>query len=162
MDCSLPGSSVHGIFQARVLEWVAISFSRGCSRLRDWTQVSRTAGRCFTPLSHQGLFCPKGTVICISEVIDISPGNLYSSCASSSFIFCMMYFAYKLNKQGVNMQPCNRFPICNQSVVLYPVLTDACCSAYKFLRRQVRWSGIPISLRIFHSLFLSTQWKALM
>ena len=31
MDCSLPGSSVHGIFQARVLEWVAISFSRGSS-----------------------------------------------------------------------------------------------------------------------------------
>ena len=35
MDCSLPGSSIHGIFQARVLEWVAISFSRGSSRPRD-------------------------------------------------------------------------------------------------------------------------------
>ena len=41
MDCSLPGSSVHGIFQARVLEWVAISFSRGSSWSRDWTQPSR-------------------------------------------------------------------------------------------------------------------------
>ena len=39
MDCSLPGSSIHGIFQARVLEWVAIGFSRGSSRLRDWTRV---------------------------------------------------------------------------------------------------------------------------
>ena len=48
MDCSLPGSSVHGIFQARVLEWVAISFSRGSSRPRDWTQVSRIVGRHFT------------------------------------------------------------------------------------------------------------------
>ena len=48
VDCSLPGSSVHGIFQARVLEWVAISFSWGSSRPRDWTQVSRTAGRHFT------------------------------------------------------------------------------------------------------------------
>ena len=47
MDCSLPGSSLHGILQARVLEWVAISFSRGSSRPRDWTQVSRIAGRCF-------------------------------------------------------------------------------------------------------------------
>ena len=37
MDCSLPGSSVHGIFQARVLEWVAISFSRGSSQPRDQT-----------------------------------------------------------------------------------------------------------------------------
>ena len=40
MDCSLQGSSIHGIFQARVLEWVVISFSRGSSRPRDWTQVS--------------------------------------------------------------------------------------------------------------------------
>ena len=48
MDCSLPGSSVHGIFQARVLEWVAISFSRGSSRPRVWTPVSCIAGGCFT------------------------------------------------------------------------------------------------------------------
>ena len=47
MDCSLSGFSVHGIFQARVLEWVAISFSRG-SRPRDRTQVSRNASRRFT------------------------------------------------------------------------------------------------------------------
>ena len=40
-DCSLPGSSVHGILQARILEWVAIPFSRGSSWLRDQTQVSR-------------------------------------------------------------------------------------------------------------------------
>ena len=45
MDCSLPGSSIHGILQAKVLEWVAISFSRGSSRPRDQTQVSHTAGR---------------------------------------------------------------------------------------------------------------------
>ena len=48
MDCSLPGSSVHGIFQATILEWVAISFSRGSSPSRDWNQVSRIVGRCFT------------------------------------------------------------------------------------------------------------------
>ena len=48
MDCSLPGSSVHGIFQARILEWFAISFSRGSSFSRDQTQVSSTAGRFFT------------------------------------------------------------------------------------------------------------------
>ena len=40
MDCSPPGSSVHGIFQARTLEWVAISYSRGYSQLRDRTCVS--------------------------------------------------------------------------------------------------------------------------
>ena len=47
MDCSPPGSSVHGILQARILEWVAISFSRGSSQARDRTQVSRIAGRRF-------------------------------------------------------------------------------------------------------------------
>ena len=48
MDCSPPGSTVHGILQARILEWVAISLSKGSSQLRDWAQVSRTAGRVFT------------------------------------------------------------------------------------------------------------------
>ena len=48
MDCSLSGSSVYGIFQARVLEWVAISFSRGSSQPRNWTRGSPTAGRHFT------------------------------------------------------------------------------------------------------------------
>ena len=47
VDCSPPGSSVHGILQARIVERVAISFSRGSSRPRDQTQVSRIAGRCF-------------------------------------------------------------------------------------------------------------------
>ena len=48
MDHSLQGSSVHGIFQARILEWVAISFSRGPFQPRDRIRVSRIASRCFT------------------------------------------------------------------------------------------------------------------
>ena len=48
VDCSPPGSTVHGIFQARILEWVAISFSRGSSWPRDRTQVSCIAGIFFT------------------------------------------------------------------------------------------------------------------
>ena len=48
MDHSLPGSSIHGIFHSRVLEWLAISFSRESSRPRHWTWVSHIAGRCFT------------------------------------------------------------------------------------------------------------------
>ena len=47
MGCSPPGSSVHGILQARILEWVAIFFTRESSQPRDQTQVSRIAGRCF-------------------------------------------------------------------------------------------------------------------
>ena len=55
LDCSLPGSSVHGIFQARILEWVAIFSSRGSSQLRDQTGmscVSCNAGGFFT---HQSI-----------------------------------------------------------------------------------------------------------
>ena len=56
MDCSLPGFSIHGILQARILEWVTVSFSRGSSRPRDRTLVSRIGGRRFnlwaTSLGH--------------------------------------------------------------------------------------------------------------
>ena len=59
MDCSLPGSSVHGMFQARVLEWVAISFSRGSFWPRDRTRVSRIAGRHFTIWATKEVQHPK-------------------------------------------------------------------------------------------------------
>ena len=71
-----------------------------------------------------------------------------------------MYSAYKLNKQGDNIQPWHTpFPIWNQSIVPCLVLTVASWPAYRFLKRQVRWSGIPNYLRIFHSLLWSTQAK---
>ena len=54
MDYSLPGPSIHGILQARILEWVAISFSRGSSRSRDRTWVSHIAGRCFNLWTTRG------------------------------------------------------------------------------------------------------------
>ena len=80
-DCSPLGSSVHGIFQARILECVAISFSRGYSQPKDWTHVSYVSciGRqVLYQLSHCGI--PQSySAICISEVINISPGNLDSS-----------------------------------------------------------------------------------
>ena len=58
MDCSLLGSSVHGVFQARILDWVAISFSRGYSQFRDRTRDS-CIGRwlLYLPLSHLGSQC---------------------------------------------------------------------------------------------------------
>jgi len=86
---------------------------------------------------------------------------LIPACASSSPAFLMMYSAYKLNKQGDNIQPWHTpFPIWNQSVVPCPGLTVASWPAYRFLKRQVRWTGMPISFRIFHSLLWSTQSKA--
>ena len=59
---SPPGSSVHGIFQARILEWVAISFFRGSSQPRDWTQVSRIAGRFFTIWATREVFYSTYTI----------------------------------------------------------------------------------------------------
>ena len=71
---------------------------------------------------------------------------LIPACDSSSLAFHMMYSEYKLNKQGDNIQPWHSpFPIWNQSVAPCLVLTVASWSAYRFLRKQVRWSGIPIS-----------------
>ena len=77
------------------------------------------------------------------------PVILIPACVSSSPAFHRIYSTYKLNKQGDNTQPwCTPFPIWNQSVVPCPVLTVASWPAYKFLKRQVKWSGIPTSLRI--------------
>ena len=56
MDCSLPGFSVHGILQARILEWAALPSSRGSSRPRDQTQVSCFACRFFTVWTTRELF----------------------------------------------------------------------------------------------------------
>ena len=77
------------------------------------------------------------------------PAILIPAYDSSSPMFLMMYSAQKLNKQDDNIQPWHTpFPIWNQSVP-GPVLTVASWPEYRFLKRQVRWSGIPISFRIF-------------
>ena len=69
---------------------------------------------------------------------------------SSSPAFHMMYSAHKLNQQDNDKQPLHTpFPILNQSIISCPVQTVASWPARRFLRRQVRWPGIPISWRIF-------------
>ena len=81
---------------------------------------------------------------------------------SSSWAFHQMYSAYKLNKQGNNIQPWSTpFPVLNQSIASCLILTVASCPEYRFLRRQIRCSAIPISLRIFHSFFVIHAVKAL-
>ena len=90
------------------------------------------------------------------------PTILFPACASSSPTFLKMYSAYKLNKEGDDIQSwCAHFLIWNQSIVPCLVLTVASWLAYRFIRRQVKWSDIPISFRIFHSLLWSTQSKDL-
>ena len=82
---------------------------------------------------------------------------LIPACESSSLAFCMMYSAYKLNKQGGSIQPWpTPFPVLNQSIVSCLVLTVASCPAYRFHRRQVRWSGSPISFQNFSTVCVHT------
>ena len=74
---------------------------------------------------------------------------LIPACASSSLAFHIMCSAYKLNKQGNNIHLWSTpFPIWNQYIVPCLLLIVAYWPAHRFVWRQVRWSGIPISLRI--------------
>ena len=85
------------------------------------------------------------------------PAILIPAYDLSNPAFFMKYSAYKLNRQGDDIQPCyTSFPILNQSVVPCPVLTVASWPAYRFYRRQVRWCGITISLRIFQFVVIHT------
>ena len=118
------------------------------------TRVSCIVGRRFTVWATRELPAYLRLLIFL-------PAILIPVCASSSPAFLMMYSAYKLNRQGDNIQPWRTpFPIWNQSVVPCPVVTVASWPAYRFLKRQVRWSGIPISQN-FPQLLWSTQSKAL-
>ena len=78
-------------------------------------------------------------------------------CDSSSLVFHVMYSAFMVYKQGDNIQPwCTPFPIWNQCTVPCMVLTVASWPTHRFLRLWVRWSGIPISLRIFQLVVIHT------
>ena len=85
------------------------------------------------------------------------PATMIPACASSSLAFHMMYSPYTLNKWGDNIQPqCTPVSIWNQFIVPCLVLTVASWPAYRFLRRQVRWSSISISLRVFQFVMTHT------
>ena len=84
MNCSLPGSSVHRILQPRILEWVAISFSRGTSRPRNWIQVSHIAGRFFTNWATWKA----------NECKNTGPWSEGGAEAILSLFFCWFFFIY--------------------------------------------------------------------
>ena len=87
------------------------------------------------------------------KVLIFLPAILILACFSSTLAFCMMYSAYKLNEQSDIIQPWHTpFPVWNQSIVPCPILTVASWPANSSLRRQVWWSGIPISCKKFPQL----------
>ena len=106
MDCSLPVSSLHGIFQTRILEWVAMPYSRGSSQPRDWTGVSCvscTVSGYSLPLSHQG--SPYSTSMCPNTMHSFrfsvyvtspqsSPAPQPSPAPSYLFLFWTLFFSH--------------------------------------------------------------------
>ena len=102
-------------------------------------------------------FCHRVVSSAYLRLLIFLPAILIPACASSSLAFCMMYFTYKLNNQGDNIQPWHTpSPIWNQSIVPCPVLTVTSWPAYGFLRRQVRWPGIHIYFKNFPVFLWST------
>ena len=93
------------------------------------------------------------------RLLIFSPTILIPACTSSSLAFCLTLHISWISRVTIYTALTHSFSNLNQSVVPCLVLTVASWLAYRFLRRQVRWSGIPISLRIFHSLLGSTQSK---
>ena len=81
LGCSPPGSSIHGIFQARTLEWVAISFSRGSSQPRNWTCVS-----CTTQATQSLEVDTRDQKCCLNNVTEDLGSHLYApSCSACEF-----------------------------------------------------------------------------
>ena len=98
MDCSLPGSPVHGILQARILEWVAVSFSRGSPQFRGWTWVSPALQVNALP-SEPPRKSKFSRAIPISKSVKISPFNHfnYFLMISDNFcLFCFLHFILQL------------------------------------------------------------------
>ena len=132
---------------AIILGFLVFSFKLALS-LSSFTLIKRLFRFLFS-------FCHYSGIICISEV-GVLPSVLIPAWNSSSLAFLMMCSVYRLNKWSDGRQPCHTpFSVLNQSVVPYRVLTVASWPAYRFLRRQVRCSGIPITLRAFHTLLWS-------
>ena len=136
MDCNLPGFSVHGIFQTRVLEWVAISFSRGFSRPRDRTRISSIADRRFTIWATR-----EGPLPLINTIV--------------TWFFFFSPLVKKITATKLKRIPCTYICIhsgCMCAKSLQSCLTlcnpmDGSCQAPLSMgfSRQEYWSGLPFS-----------------
>ena len=128
MDYSLPSSSVHGILQERILEWVAISFSRGSSQPRDQNRVSCIAGRFFLPSEPPGK--PSKAIYMIIKIIKFTMIMIITRFIESFTILCQllcytlpMLTLFRPQKPEVG---CYYLPhVMNETLSLWQVLTTA-------------------------------------
>ena len=169
MDCSMPGfpvchsipefAQIHALWVSMLSKYLLLCgpqivlplilpsirvFSKESALCIRWPKYWSFSFSIILPLHIQGWFLL----------------GLIPACNSSSLAFSMMYSAHKLNKQDDNIQSYHTsFPILNQSVVPYKVLTVASWYIYRFLWGQVRFSDFLILLWMFHSLLWPTHEK---
>ena len=99
MESSPPGSSIHGILQVRILEWVAISFSRGSSQTRDWTWVSCIAGRFFTNWATREAYLTFIRLLFQSLILWLSMATLISLLAENQdLVSCRSHLVAHMGK----------------------------------------------------------------
>ena len=133
MDCSLPGSSIHGIFQARILEWVAISFSRRSSRPRDWTRVSCVVGRRFTIWATRNLFQKHAQMHiqkCFTSYLVIPCCSVTSSSTLCDPIDCSMPGFPVLHRFSEFAQTCPLSQWCHARISSSVVLFSSCPQSF--------------------------------
>ena len=150
IDCSLPGSSVPGILQARILEWVAISFSRRSSQPRDRTRVSHIAGRRFTIWATREALVMKESPI-VTESIDhswIIVGNIYRNILSAPPKYNKYAFQTDLGPWMLQPQP-------------LPSFSPAFSSTLTTSDRGGKWERMAVSLLLVLPPFLTTNNKLL-
>ena len=129
MGCSLPGSSVHGISQARILEWVSISYSRGFSQPRNWTHIS-----CISCIDRQILYhCPPGYPFI---------GHYYSKTSVDLVSSLLSFTSWSLSSPGpwslqVIIQCINRVPKLGDMTSL---------SLFTFMHWRRKWQPTPVFL----------------
>ena len=157
MDCSPPGSSFHWIFQARILEWVAISFSRGSSWSRDQTQVSCTGGTFFTELPGEHLSLPIASQIYLTKVgrakeyVQTSSHPLSGKSSPKDWILVLSL--YKLELCICKCQGCVPYLITVQfssiqslsHVWLFATPRTVAYQASPFMGRILEWVAISFS-----------------
>ena len=146
MDCTLTGSSVHGIFLARILEWVAVSFSRWSSQTKNRTQVSCVAGRFFTKWTTREALA-----------LEIPPKSL-------EVVLLKGEAAWKINSYQISMdnartpEAFRATPCCQLSCAVWILMQlDSLCGHWALLGRPSHLQ--PFEVRL--CLFLSHGWWGL-
>ena len=138
MDCSPPGSSVHGILQARILEWVAMPFSRGSSQPRDRTQVSCIAGGFFT------VWATREAQYYWSGSLSLLQGNLPTQELSQGLLHCRQILYQLSHKESPRILEWVANPFSSRSSQPRNLTGVSCIAGRFFTSYQENFSSMDI------------------